>query len=134
MTVIHTLDGAFGSANKPDWCGIPSAGYFRLSKDGGEHDRHYHDFNELYLICRGMAKVLNAEREYYVKAQDIVVIRAGDDHDILEVYGDEDLELFWIYEPGPPDGRLGHLHRSAEHARPHPVPSKATPPDFPADR
>ena len=131
MTVIHTQDGTLRAPNKPDWCQTPSAGYFRLSTEGGTHDCHYHDYNELYLICRGKAKILNDGKEYYVKARDIVCIKAGDEHDILEVYGDEDFELFWLYEPGPAGGRFGHLHRSPEKAKPHPVPAKPVPSDFP---
>ena len=132
MTVIHTDAAALKPDNQPAWSHTPAAGYFRLSREGGEHDCHYHDFNELYLICRGMAKVLNAGAELYVQARDIVCIKAGDEHDILEVYGDEDLELFWLYEPGPPNGRLGHLHRSPDKAQPHSVPAAPTPADFPS--
>jgi hypothetical protein len=49
-------------------------------------------------------------------ALDIVCIKAGDEHDILEVYGDDPFELFWVYEPGPEGGRLGHLHRRTGEA------------------
>ena len=131
MSVIHTQDGALKPGNKPDWCQTPTAGYFRMSKEGGEHDCHYHDYNELYLVCRGKAKILNGGEESYVRARDIVCIKAGDEHDILEVHGDEDFELSWLYEPGSEDGRLGHLHRSPDQAEPHPVPAKPIPPDFP---
>lgn len=131
MTIIQTRQGALSSENKPEWCQTPTAGYFRMSKEGGWHDLHYHDYNELYLVCRGKAKILNDGKEYYVKAQDIVCIKAGAEHDILEVYGDEDFELFWLYEPGPEDGRLGHLHRSPAQAQEHPVPAKPIPADFP---
>jgi mannose-6-phosphate isomerase-like protein (cupin superfamily) len=131
VTVIHADVTALGPETKPDWCQTPSGGFFRLSNEGGEHDCHHHDFNELYLVCRGKAKILNAGREWYVKERDIVCIKAGDDHDILEVYGHEDFELFWLYEPGPQDARRGHLHRSPEQSQPHPVPSKPVPPDFP---
>jgi mannose-6-phosphate isomerase-like protein (cupin superfamily) len=130
MTVIHTDAAALRPDHRPAWSRTPAAGYFRISRDGGEHDCHYHDFNEPYLICRGMAKVLNAGVEVYVRARDIVCIKAGDEHDILEVYGDEDLELYWLYEPGPPNGRLGHLHRIPEKARPHPVPAQPILADF----
>jgi Cupin domain len=132
MTVVHAEEGPLDSESRPTWCQIPRAGYFRIPSEGGEHDRHYHDFNELYLICRGCAKILNGDREVYVKAGDIVCIKAGDEHDILEVYGDDPFELFWVYEPGPEGGRLGHLHHSAEQVTPHPVSGKPTPPDFPA--
>jgi mannose-6-phosphate isomerase-like protein (cupin superfamily) len=132
MAVIRTREQPLTLENRPDWCQIPRAGFFRLPKEGAEHDRHYHDFNELYLISRGRAKILNAGTEYYVKAGDIVCIKAGDEHDILEIYGDEDFELFWLYEPAAGTRRFGHLHRSAESAQPHPVPVKPLPPDFPA--
>jgi uncharacterized protein YjlB len=131
VTVIHADEAKLGPETKPDWCQLPSAGFFRMPRKGGEHDRHYHEFNELYLVARGKAKILNGGREAYVKPHDIVCIKAGDEHDILEVYGDEDFELFWLYEPGPKNARLGHLHRSPESARPHPVPALPVPPDFP---
>jgi mannose-6-phosphate isomerase-like protein (cupin superfamily) len=131
MTVIHPRDNALRAGNKPDWCQTPAAGYFRMPKEGGTHDCHYHDYNELYLVCRGKAKILNDGKEYYVTAHDVVCIKAGNEHDILEIYGDEDLELFWLYEPGPESGRFGHLHRVPDKAEGHPVPSKPIPPDFP---
>src|SRR4029450_1524688 len=101
VSVIPADETVLGPETTPDWCQIPSGGFFRLSKDGGEHDCHYHDHNELYLVVRGKAKLLNAGREWYVQARDIVCIKAGDEHDILEVYGEEDCELFWLYEPRP---------------------------------
>jgi mannose-6-phosphate isomerase-like protein (cupin superfamily) len=132
MTVIRATEQALTAENKPEWCQVPRAGFFQLAETGGEHDCHYHDYNELYLICRGKAKIMTAGREHYVKQGDIVCIEAGVEHDILEVYGDDGLQLFWVYEPGLPDGRLGHLHRSPEKARGHPVLVKPTPSDFPA--
>jgi hypothetical protein len=131
MSVIHADKTALGPETKPSWCQTPAGGFFRLSKEGGEHDCHYHEYNELYLICGGKAKILNGGREWYVKERDIVCIKAGDEHDILEVYGDEDLELFWLYESGPEGARRGHLYRSPERSRPHPVPARPVPPDFP---
>ena len=95
MTVIHAGETRLGQETKPDWCQMPSGGFFRMPKDGGEHDCHYHEYNELYLVSRGKAKILNAGKVCYVQARDIVCIKAGDEHDILEVYGDEDFELFW---------------------------------------
>jgi mannose-6-phosphate isomerase-like protein (cupin superfamily) len=132
MTVIRGTEQALTAGNKPEWCQIQLAGFFQLAKEGGEHDCHYHDYNELYLICRGRAKIMNDGQEHYVKPGDIVCIKAGAEHDILEVYGDDDFQLFWLYEPGPPAGRFGHLHRSPDKARGHPVPAKPIPPDFPS--
>jgi mannose-6-phosphate isomerase-like protein (cupin superfamily) len=131
MAVIRATEQPLGPGNRPEWCQIPRAGFFRMAKEGGVHDLHYHDSNELYLICRGKAKILNAGRECYVKAGDIVCIKAGDEHDILEIYGDEEFALFWLYEPATDPGQIGHLHRTAESAQPHPVPAKPVPSDFP---
>jgi hypothetical protein len=89
MTVIRASEGALGPENRPDWCLTPRAGYFELAKEGGEHDCHYHEYNELYLIGRGKAKIWIDGVESYVQAGDIVCIHAGDEHDILEIYGDE---------------------------------------------
>jgi uncharacterized protein YjlB len=87
VTVIHAPDTHLGPQTRPEWCQTPSAGFFRMSNEGGEHDCHYHEYNELYLISRGMAKIMNAGRHQYVREGDIVCIRAGDEHDILEATG-----------------------------------------------
>jgi hypothetical protein len=60
MTVIRTAEQPLTLHNRPEWCQIPRAGFFHMPKAGGEHDRHYHDSNELYLICRGRAMILNS--------------------------------------------------------------------------
>lgn len=131
MTVIHTGGQTWRQGNRPDWTRTPSAGFYSLARAGDQHDCHYHELNELYLISRGKAKVLNGGQEYHVQESDIVCIKAGDEHDIIEVYGDEDLQLFYVYECGPEDARLGHLHTSAAKATNHPVPRKPLPADFP---
>jgi mannose-6-phosphate isomerase-like protein (cupin superfamily) len=101
-----------------------------MPKEGGEHDLHYHDANELYLVADGKAKILNGGVEHYIKQGDIVCIKAGDEHDILEIYDNEDLTLFWLYEPGAET--FGHLHRTPGSDQSHPVPAKPLPRDFPA--
>src|SRR3954453_18661116 len=139
MPVHHGL----GPDNRPPWCEVTSAGIFKVPREGW-FDRHYHDFHEYWLIYKGRAKVLTEGREFVVGpggivctprgegkvrtegrefgvgAGDIVCTHAGDEHDVLEVY--EDLEAFWFEEPLQGEGRLGHLHRSPELARGHPVP------------
>ena len=64
-----------------------------------------------------------------VSAGDIVCTKAGDEHDVLEVY--EDLEGFWFEDATPPGGRIGHLHRDEIKAKGHPVPGLPVPADFP---
>jgi hypothetical protein len=58
--------------------------------------------------------------------------RAGSVPDAdLTHYGDEDFELFWLYEPATDSQSFGHLHGTAETAQTYPVPPKPLPPDVP---
>jgi mannose-6-phosphate isomerase-like protein (cupin superfamily) len=98
--------------------------------DAARFDRHYHDCHEYWLVCSGKARIISEDREYYVQAGDIVCTKAGDEHDVLEVY--EELEAFWFEDATPAGGRIGHLHRSAEKAKGHAVPRKPVPEDFPS--
>jgi mannose-6-phosphate isomerase-like protein (cupin superfamily) len=126
---------AVGPENKPPWLQTYFVAFWRCPKEDAVHDLHYHDYNQLYLVGRGKAKILNAGEQYYVRTGDIVCIKAGDDHDILETYGDEHFEKFFLYEPLPVTypARFGHLHRSTHTGELHPVPNKPVPPDFPED-
>jgi uncharacterized protein YjlB len=117
------------AGNRPDWSQVTSAGIFGLKTVGGRFDRHYHDCNEYWLVFRGKAKILSEGREFYVKPGDIVCTKAGDEHDVLEVY--EDLEAYWFEDATAPGGRIGHLHRDPEKAKGHGVPAKPLPADFP---
>ena len=129
MPVIRTSEKSMGKGNRPEWSGVTSAGIFRIPTVGGRMDCHYHDCNEYWLIFKGKAKVVSEGQEYYVKAGDIVCTKAGDEHDITEVY--EDLEAFWFEDATLEGGRVGHLHKSAEKAKGHPVPARPIPDDFP---
>jgi len=129
MPIIRTSDKAMGIGNRPEWSGVTSAGIFRVPTAGGRFDCHYHDCDEYWLVFSGKAKVKTEEQEYYVKAGDIVCTKAGDEHDVIEVY--EDMEAFWFEDATPAGGRVGHLHRDAEKAKGHAVASLAIPKDFP---
>ena len=130
MPVIRTSQRMLEAGNRPDWCRVTSAGIFRVSANGGRFDCHYHDFPEYWLVFKGRAKVMTEGREFYVGKGDIVGTDTGVEHDILEVY--EDLEAFWFEDACPPGGKTGHLHRTPEKAKGHPVPCKPLPSDFPS--
>src|SRR5438552_1374506 len=130
MPVIRTSDEPLHRGNRPDWCQVTSAGVFRVPREGGRFDCHYHDFNEYWLIFQGRAKIRSEGQDYYVRAGDIVCTRAGDEHDVLEVY--EDLAAFWFEDATPDGGRIGHLHKTPDLARGHPVPHQPLPADFPS--
>ena len=83
MPIVRTSVDYMQEKNRPSWSGVTSAGIFRVKKDGGRFDCHYHDCHEYWLIFAGKAKVLTEGREYYVKPGDIVCTEAGDEHDVL---------------------------------------------------
>lgn len=130
MPVVRTSRRVLEEGNRPEWCRATSAGIFGVSLERGRFDCHYHDYNEYWLVFQGKAKVMTEGREYYVQRGDIVCTKAGDEHDVLEVY--EELKAFWFEDACPPGGRVGHLHRDPEQAKGHSVPTLPVPADFPA--
>lgn len=116
--------------SRPAGCTATAAGMFRVLCKGGTFDCHFHDYAEYWLICRGKARVMSEGRHYYVQGGDIICTKAGDEHDVVEVY--EDLEAFYLEEAGPADGRCGHLHHDEQKAIRHRVPALPLPADFPA--
>ncbi len=129
MPIVRTSIDALQEGNRPSWCQVTSAGIFRVRTAGGRFDCHYHDCHEYWLIFKGKAKVMSEGEEFYVKPGDIVCTKAGDEHDVLEVY--EDLEGFWFEDATPAGGRVGHLHRDEVKAKGHAVPALPLPGDFP---
>ena len=115
--------------NRPEWSKETSAGIFRVPTQDGQFDCHFHDCDKYWLVFRGKAKVMSEGREYYVKEGDIVCTKAGDEHDVLEVY--EDLEAFWFEDATPAGARTGHLHKDDDKDKGHPVPDRPLPQDFP---
>lgn len=122
---MPVVRGAMNAENRPEWCKVTSAGIFWVSAEGGRFDNHYHDCNEYWLIFKGKAKVKSEGVEYLVKPGDIVCTKAGDEHDVIEVY--EDLQAFWFEDETPPGGRVGHLHRTEQDAEGHDVPLRECP-------
>jgi len=129
MPVVRSSEKALGGGNRPDWSAVTSAGIFTVPARDGQFDCHYHECHEYWLIFKGKAKVQSEGKECFVKRGDIVCTKAGDEHDILEVY--EDLEAFWFEDATPEGGKIGHLHRDAIKAKGHAVPSKPLPKEFP---
>ena len=130
MPVVRTSERPLGRGNRPEWCGVTSAGVFRVPREGGRFDCHYHDFHEYWLVFEGKAKIRSEGVEYYVRPGDIVCTAAGEEHDMIEIY--EDVAAFWFEDPCPPGGREGHLHRDSEKAKGHAVASMRLPDDFPS--
>ena len=128
MPVVRTSENYMRAGNRPEWSGVTSAGIFRVPVADGHFDCHYHDCHEYWLVFRGKAKVMSEGCFFYVKPGDIVCTRAGDEHDVVEVY--EDMEAFWFEDATPAGGRTGHLHYSADKAKGHTVAALPIPEDF----
>ena len=129
MPVVRTSEKPLAEGNRPQWCGMTSAGIFRVLVDGGQFDCHFHDCHEYWLVFRGKARVMTEGETFYVRPGDIVCTKAGDEHDVIEVY--EDLEAFWFEDVTPAGGRTGHLHRDDEKAKGHAAKALPVPEDFP---
>ena len=129
MPVVRTAKKAMSKANRPRWSRVTSAGIFTVPAKGGRFDCHYHDCNEYWLIFKGRAKVMSEGKRCYVGPGDIVCTKAGDEHDILEVY--ESLEGYWFEDATAKGGKVGHLHRDPLSAKGHAVPHKPLPKGFP---
>lgn len=119
MPVISVRDEKMSGDRRPSWSEVTSAGIFRVPREGGRFDRHYHDCNEYWLVYRGRARVLSEGIEHDVGPGDIVCTEAGEEHDVLAVA--EDLEAFFWEDALPSAGRRGHLHRTAEAKAGHAV-------------
>lgn len=109
---------------RPSWCEIGAIGRFTVPVENGRFERHHHDDHEIWMIAAGRAKILVDGAEAYVQAGDIVLTRAGDVHDVIEVY--ETLSGFFTETGHPFGGRIGHLD-----GRAHDVPTRPLPSDFP---
>ncbi len=72
--------------DRPDWCGISGAGRFAVPLEGGRFERHRHDDHELWFITEGKARIEVDGALRYVQSGDIVLTRAGEFHDVVEVY------------------------------------------------
>jgi mannose-6-phosphate isomerase-like protein (cupin superfamily) len=115
-------------ADRPDWCEIAAAGRFAVPLVGGRFERHYHDDHELWFIASGRARIVVGGESRYVQAGDIVLTRAGEEHDVVEVY--EALHGFFVESGHPAGGRTGHLYRDPADAGGHEVPARPLPADW----
>ena len=128
--IVNTRKGSLNARTRPSWCDVTGAATLK-GVNSGAFDRHYHDCNEYWMIATGKAKVWVDGKSYYVRDGDIVCIKAGLEHDILELY--EPLVGFYFEDALQPGGKAGHLHRRPEDKQKHPVPTLPVPEDFPKD-
>jgi mannose-6-phosphate isomerase-like protein (cupin superfamily) len=129
MPVIRATERPLSRENRPEWSRISSAGLFVVPAKHGRFDCHYHDCDEYWLVFEGKARIMSEGVEYYVRPGDIICTKAGDEHDVIEVY--EDLNAFWVENALPECKGRTHFHKSEEKAKGHEIIHKAVPDDFP---
>jgi mannose-6-phosphate isomerase-like protein (cupin superfamily) len=129
MNVVRLGERHMGADNRPEWCRVVGMGQFRIRPDA-VFDRHFHDSPEYWMFYEGKGKVTVDDEVYYVQAGDVVCTPAGAAHDIVEIY--EELEGFYLEEPLPEGGSIGHQHRDDGDAEGHVVSLVPLPDDFPA--
>ncbi|MDG4773536.1 AraC family ligand binding domain-containing protein [Solwaraspora sp. WMMD792] len=121
MTVIHTAARQrITPDSRPPGCPVQSAGMFVIRSDGtATFDRHYHDFDEFWLVAAGTGTVQVGDEQHHITAGDIIFTAAGLDHDVIAVA--EELRVFWLSLPPAPGGSGAHLHRTEHDAIKHAV-------------
>ncbi len=102
MPVIRTPEEA------PDWLRWSAFGLAEIH-DASELELHFHDADEYWLVFGGRARVLSEGVEYEVGPGDILLTRAGVEHDLLEVI-EAPLRCFWVEDKLVGRKRPGHLH------------------------
>jgi mannose-6-phosphate isomerase-like protein (cupin superfamily) len=76
------------------------AGYYHL-KAGAKDDQTPHDFDEIYWVEKGSAKIRIGEKNYEVKKGDIIYVQAQQIHYFHDIT--EDLDLLVLFSKGPFD-------------------------------
>lgn len=76
------------------------AGYYHL-KAGAKDDQTPHEFDEIYWVEKGDAKIRIGEKSYEVKKGDVIYVQAQQIHYFHDIT--EDLDLLVLFSKGPYD-------------------------------
>src|SRR5688572_33412657 len=60
--IVNTLKQPMTAKNRPSWSDVTSAAVLK-GVNSGHFDRHYHDCNEYWLICKGLDRRADLLRE-----------------------------------------------------------------------
>ena len=102
MPVIRT------PAKQPAWLRWSAFGMAEIHH-ASELEPHFHDADEYWLVFGGRARVRSEGVVHELNPGDILVTRAGDEHDLLEIT-EAPLRCFWIEDELTGRRRPGHLH------------------------
>ena len=129
MPVMDLTTTWLNPDSRPDWLETTAVGRFHLDVTGARFERHHHTDHELWFIVAGKGKVVTDGSEHYVQAGDLVITRAGDSHDFIEVY--ESIDGLFIETGQPTAGTPGHLYEDDADRGGHDVLVVPIPADFP---
>ena len=72
-------------------------------------EMHYHDCDEFVFMVSGRVLMRSEGIDYTLGPGDVLVTRAGDEHQLMEIL--EDTVYFWAETELKGQKRPGHLHR-----------------------
>jgi len=73
--------------------------------------------DQFFRFEKGKGKVVIDEDEFEVNANDVVIVPAGSQHNIINISKTEDLKLYTVYSPpNHPDGTIHKTKEEAEEA------------------
>ncbi|KAK3047406.1 hypothetical protein LTR09_011152 [Extremus antarcticus] len=75
---------------------------------GGDIGNEVHMVDQVLIFTSGEAKAIVAGEEKNVKANDVIVVPAGTEHQFINTHKSQPLELVTIYSPAEHDPRTVH--------------------------
>ncbi|MFC1648125.1 cupin domain-containing protein [Nanoarchaeota archaeon] len=73
----------------------------------------HHDIDQFFRVEKGKALIRVDDEKYELKDDDIIIIPAGTEHQVLNT-GEDDLKLYTIYTP--PEHPDGTVHKTKAEA------------------
>lgn len=72
------------------------------------------DVDQFFRIEQGEAKVKIDDNEFSAKADDVIIVPAGSNHNVTNASGTDDLKLYTLYSP--PNHPEGTVHETRDQA------------------
>jgi len=84
-------------------------------KPGEEIGMEVHDnIDQFFRVEEGMAKFIVDGEEFEVGEENVVIVPAGSQHNVINALPDADLKLYTVY--APPEHADGTVHETKEEA------------------
>lgn len=83
-------------------------------KPGEEIGKEIHGVDQFFRFEEGYGKVIVGDKEYEVEDDDVIIVPAGIEHNVINISESEDLKLYTIY--APPHHKDGIIRKTKEEA------------------